>query len=102
MAYCNAVSRPSYSSLRSFIAYMGPYQYGTGNPLLQPTYTNSLSYMLKWKQFMLMGIYWKVTDYTAEISELYMGNSILNRMVNIDDAQFLTVALNYSSAVGIF
>lgn len=49
-----------------------------------------------------MGIYWKVTDYTAEISELYMGNSILNRMVNIDDAQFLTVALNYSSAFGIF
>ena len=81
---------------------MGPYQYGTGNPLLQPTYTNSLSYMLKWKQFMLMGIYWKVTDYTAEISELYMVNSILNRMVNIDDAQFLTVALNYSSAFGIF
>lgn len=102
LAYRNTVSRPAYSSLRSFIAYMGPYQYVTGNPLLQPTYTNSLTYMLKWKQFMLMGIYRKVTDYTAEISELYMGNSILNRVMNIDDAQFLTVALNYSSAFGIW
>jgi len=44
-----------------------------------------------------MGIYRKVTDYTAEVSELYMENSILSRVMNIDDAQFLTVALNYSS-----
>ena len=81
---------------------MGPYQYATGNPLLQPTYTNSLTYMLKWKQFMLMGIYRKVTDYTAEVSELYMENSILSRVMNIDYSKFLTVALNYSSALGIW
>ena len=81
LAYRNTVSRPSYSSLQGFVVYMGPYQYAMGNPLLRPTYTNSLTYMLRWKQFSLMGTYRKCNDYTAEIKELYMGNSILSRMV---------------------
>ena len=102
LAYRNTVSRPSYSSLQGFVVYMGPYQYAMGNPLLRPTYTNSLTYMLRWKQFSLMGTYRKCNDYTAEIKELYMGNSILSRMVNIKNAQFLTVVFNYNSSFGIW
>lgn len=102
LSYRNTVSRPSYSSLRSFIAYMGPFQYATGNPLLQPTYTNSLTYMLRWRQFTLMGIYQKHTDYITEMSEIYMGNSVLNHVVNINNAQFLIAGINYNSAFGIW
>lgn len=102
LAYRNTVSRPSYSSLRGFVTYMGPYQYAMGNPLLRPTYTNSLTYILRWKQFSLMGTYRKCNDYTAEMEELYMGNSVLSQMINIKNAQFTTVALNYNSSFGIW
>lgn len=102
LAYRNTVSRPSYHSLRSSIGYMGPYQYAAGNPYLQPAYTNSLTYMLGWKQFSLMGVYKRTKDYIAEFAELYMQNSFLGKMINIDKADFLTVALNYNSAFGIW
>lgn len=102
LAYRNSVSRPSYQSLRSSITYMGPYTYGSGNPLLQPTYTNSLTYTLGWKQFTFMGVYDMSEDYMAEITELYMGNSVLVKNNNIDKARFLTLSLNYSSAFGIW
>lgn len=102
LAYRNTVSRPSYSSLRSSITYMGPYQYAAGNPLLQPSYTNSLTYTLMWKQFSLMGIYRNSSDYITEFSQLYMGNSILFKETNINKVQFLTIALNYNTAFGIW
>lgn len=102
LAYRNTVSRPSYSSLRSSITYMGPYQYAAGNPLLQPSYTNSLTYTLMWKQFSLMGIYRNSSDFITEVSQLYMGNSILFKNMNIAEAQFFTIALNYNTAFGIW
>lgn len=102
LAYRNSVSRPSYHSLRSYVTYMGPYTYGSGNPLLQPSYTNSLTYTLGWKQFTFMGVYDVSKDYIAEISELYMGNSVLTQDKNIDKARFLTLSLNYSSTFGIW
>lgn len=102
LAYRNTVSRPSYHSLRSSIAYMGPYSYGSGNPLLQPSYTNSLTYMLSWRQFTLMGVYHKTKDYIAEISELYRNNSVIVKEANIHKAQFMTLSLNYNSAFGIW
>lgn len=102
LAYRNSISRPSYHSLRSLMTYMGPYAYGSGNPLLQPAYTNSLTYMLSWKQFTFMGIYSKSKDYIAEISELYMNNSVLIKEANIPKARFLTLSLNYNSAFGIW
>lgn len=102
LAYRNSVARPSYHSLRSSIGYLGPYSYGSGNPLLQPSYTNSLTYMLSWKQFTFMGVYNKSKDYIAEISELYINNSVLIKDANIDKARFLTLSLNYNSAFGIW
>lgn len=102
IAYRNSVERPSYHSLRSSTTYMGPYTYTCGNPLLQPTYTNSLTYMLSWKKFTFMGVYSKSKDYIAEISQLYMDNSILNQEVNINKARFLTFSLNYNSTFGIW
>lgn len=102
LAYRNTVSRPSYHSLRSSITYAGPYSYGSGNPLLQPAYTNSLTYMIMWKYFTFMGVYRDSRDYMAEISELYMNNSVLTKEANIDRARFLTFSLNYSSAFGIW
>lgn len=102
LAYRNTVSRPAYQSLRSSVIYMGPYQYSSGNPYLQPAYTNSLTYTLGWKQFSLMGVYKRITDYIAEFAELYMQNSFLGKMINIDNADFFTIALNYNSAFGIW
>ena len=102
LAYKNTVSRPAYQSLRSSVGYMGPYQYAAGNPYLQPAYTNSLTYTLGWKQFSLMGVYSRTTDYIAEFAELYLDNSLMWRMINIDKADFLTVSLNYNSAFGIW
>ncbi|WP_287565961.1 outer membrane beta-barrel family protein [Parabacteroides sp.] len=102
LAYRNSVSRPSYQSLRSSITYMGPYKYVSGNPLLQPTYTNNLTYMVNWKYFTFMGVYKKSKDFQAQIPEIYMENSILMKNTNISKARFLNLSLNYSSNIGIW
>lgn len=102
LAYRNSVSRPSYNSLRSLIGYMGPYTYASGNPLLQPTYTNTLTYMLGWKHFTLMGIYSKSEDLIIEMGKVYMDNSVMLTQENIDKTKFLAVSLNYSNTFGIW
>lgn len=102
LAYRNTITRPSYNDLRSIIGYMGPYTYAKGNPLLQPTYTNNLTFMLGWKHFKLMGIYSKSEDYIIEMGKLYMNNSVMLTPENIDKTQFLTASLNYSNMFGIW
>lgn len=98
LAYRYTVSRPAYNELRSTIIYLAPYSYASGNPLLQPTYHNSISYTLMWKNFTFMSVYSNYKDLITELPEIYMDNSILTRFVNLDKKQ-LTLSANYSQTI---
>jgi len=94
LAYRHSVNRPSYNSLRGTIFYQAPYSYAGGNPSLQPTYQNSLTYSLMWKNLTFITTYGHYKDLIVELPERYQENSILFRPVNINKNQ-LTLGVNY-------
>ncbi|SHF05428.1 outer membrane beta-barrel protein [Dysgonomonas macrotermitis] len=103
LSYRYTIRRPSYSDLRSGIVYLAPYSYFSGNPLLQPTYQQSLTFTLMWQKFTFMTVYSHYKDRFFEmIPQLYLENSILLKPVNFDKSQQLSISLNYSSTVGIW
>lgn len=103
ISYRKTIKKPSYSDLRSGIYYLAPYSYFSGNPLLQPSYQSSLTYMLMWKKFTLMTIYSVYKDYFEEmLPQLYLENSILLKPVNIKNSQQLLISLNYALTIGIW
>ena len=103
LGYKNSVNRPVYGDLRSSVFYMAPYTYGAGNPLLLPTYTNTLTYMLKYKVLTLMTSYDWNRDYIAEmIPQLYMDNSMMIKPMNIPHTKHLNLSLNFSSTYGVW
>jgi len=103
LGYRNSVNRPGYGDLKSNIFYMAPYMYGAGNPLLMPTYTNSLSYMLKWRYFTFMTSYdWNRNYIAGMVPQVYMDNSMILKPFNIPHTEHLAISLNYSAAYGIW
>ena len=103
LGYRNSVSRPNYGDLKSSVYYESPYMYAAGNPLLMPTYTNSLTYMLKWKMLTLMTSYDWNRDYLAGmIPQVYMDNFMILKPFNIPHTEHWTTSLNYSATYGIW
>lgn len=103
LGYRNSVNRPNYGDLKSSIFYMAPYSYATGNPLLMPTYTNTLSYMIKYKVLTFMTSYdWNQDYITDMIPQLYIDNSMILKPINIPHTNHLNLSLNYSSTYGIW
>jgi len=103
LGYRNTVNRPTYDNLKSSVFYMAPYAYASGNPLLMPTYTNSLTYMLKWKMFTLMSSYDWNQDYIAGgVPQPYLDDAMIIKPINIPHTQHLAINLNYSSTYGIW
>lgn len=102
IAYRNAVYRPSYDNLKSTVYYLSPYTYSSGNPLLKPTYTNSITYMLKWTNYTFMAVYDWNSDYIVYVPRPYMGNSMLIKPFNINNTNRVSFNLNYSTSLGVW
>lgn len=102
LSYRNTTFRPGYYDLRSTITYQAPYSYYSGNPYLKPTYRNSLSYMLIWKDLTLMSTYTHYTDRIIYFPELYLENSILLKPVNVNESQNFTSSIGYAPTIKIW
>jgi len=103
LAYRNTISRPPYDYLRSGIFYTAPYSYFSGNPLLQPTYKNSLTFTAMWQKFLFMLVYDSYKDLFVEgLPQLYLDNSILLKSVNFEKSQRLSATFNYSTTLGVW
>lgn len=100
LAYRNTVYRPSYDDLKSTTFYLSPYTYSSGNPLLMPTYTNSMTYMLRWEKFTFMAVYDWNRDYIVHAPQPYLDNSMLIKPFNIDKSNRLSFNINYSTTFG--
>src|SRR5699024_9399496 len=67
------INRPSYQSLNPFVYYVDEYTYRSGNPYLQPEYTNKLALSYTYKH-----------RYSAVLSYSHT-NDIITRVVNQND-----------------
>lgn len=52
LSFSRRITRPSYKSLSSFVAYNDPFSVFTGNPLLQPTIASIMKIGYSWKGYM--------------------------------------------------
>lgn len=103
LAYRATIARPSYYNLRNGIQYDDPYTYETGNPSLQPTKTNDITYSLLWKKFKLMASYKLHKNLVLWFPQQYEDkNIVIYRNENVDKAQNLSVTAYYSPRVGIW
>lgn len=103
LSYRNTIRRPGYSDLKSGIVYLAPYSYNSGNPLLQPQYQQSLTFMLMWRNFTFMTVYSHYKDrYEEMLPQLYLENSILLKPVNIEKSHQLAIKLNYAPTFGVW
>ncbi|MDR0988358.1 MAG: TonB-dependent receptor [Prevotellaceae bacterium] len=101
LGYRATVNRPSYGQLRSALQYDDPYTYETGNPLLQPTRIDDLSYTLVWKKLQVMASYKMYRDRILGVMQRYNDTDILlYKPENIPHSQGLTLGVNYGFTLG--
>lgn len=92
--YSRRINRPGLRELNPFIDYSDPLNLRTGNPRLQPEYTNAfeISYLKGWKNFFLTSsVYYRNT------------NDIIQRIITVDTSNISTTTfenLNRRNAFG--
>ena len=64
LSYRRVVNRPSYYQLRGDVQYNSPYSYEAGNPLLQNTYIDDISYTVSYLDLNLIASYKSYHDPT--------------------------------------
>lgn len=102
LMYSAGIARPSYEQLRGSITYLCRYTYETGNPLLQPTTTQNLSWNISynWLQFELGYNHYK--DPIFYTSKLLDPNDILTYVYyeNVPSYNRMTASLNLAPTIG--
>ena len=97
LAYRYSTRRPSYFALRNAIAINSPYSYEGGNPTLQPSKTNMLTFNISWKDLYLMTTYATVKDGISYIYDIFEdSDSIMFFQTRNVDARHLTFSTYYS------
>jgi hypothetical protein len=79
-AYRKSINRPSYSSLNPFTFYTDPYTALQGNPLLQPSYANSLEFNYSLKNFRVLTLSYSIGN--ESISEVIYQNNITKESIS--------------------
>ncbi|MCL1942919.1 MAG: TonB-dependent receptor [Candidatus Azobacteroides sp.] len=98
-SYRNSTERPSYYQLRSEIQYDNPYSYEGGNPYLKPVKTNSLSYMLVWKDLQAEIVYSLYKDRILFVPVLLTEDIVFFQPNNTDKSRCTTLSATYSPTI---
>ncbi|MDR0970828.1 MAG: TonB-dependent receptor family protein [Bacteroidales bacterium] len=103
LSYSYRISRPWSSYLNPFIQKSDEYSYSTGNPALNPEYSQSISLSHSWKYMLFTNIYY--TYNTDEIENLsYMINdssgkynylAMMSSPVNFGSSHSLYISVNF-------
>lgn len=57
LTFARGITRPDYESLNPFLYYVDPYDFQSGNPYLQPEYTNTITLTYIYNQSISVGVY---------------------------------------------
>lgn len=93
LSYRRVVNRPSYYQLRGDIQYNSPYSYEAGNPLLQNTYIDDISYMASYSNLSFIASYKSYHDKILFTIEQYKDKPItLSCFTNVADFKEVSLA----------
>ncbi|TDG36758.1 TonB-dependent receptor [Pedobacter changchengzhani] len=79
-AYRKSINRPAYSSLNPFTFYTDPYTAIQGNPLLQPSYSNSFEFNYSFKNYRLLTLSYSVG--TESINDVIYQNNLTKESIS--------------------
>lgn len=103
LSYRKTIKRPSYSQLRSSISYYDPYTYEGGNPALQPTFINKLTYLFGWKDVQAMLAYSWYKNQVIFMAEQFEDKSILLFTTkNVNHSKMLAGGISYSPKIAFW
>jgi hypothetical protein len=104
ISYRKSISRPSFSQLSPIVNYEDSLHYWSGNPLLKPSFTNTLSFTANLSNLTLSTSYYYITN---PIVSIYMHNDenpniLINKPDNINHLNSWDIGTNYSLSTGKF
>ncbi len=82
LSYTKKYNRPHYSQLCNKISYVNRYLYQSGNPLLQTSFSDNISFNYKYGWFMLTTNYSHVEDKIITSCVPYKGNNTITILKN--------------------
>lgn len=104
LSYRRSIGRPSYSELTPIVSYEDSLHYWTGNPLLKPSFRNSIALIANLGDFTIRSSYSYTTNPTVSTYAHDTGNSniLVNKPQNINHSQDWDFGLEYSTSLGQF
>ncbi len=98
LSYKYYTVRPSYFELRSSTSFNTPYSYEGGNPALEATHINMISYSLSWKDINFTADYALNRNLVQNVLSFYNNTDTISLFhpVNFKRSQSLTMSLNYA------
>lgn len=98
LSYRRTIGRPTFSQLSPIVNYEDSLHYWTGNPLLEPTFTNTFSFTANWAALTFRANYYYRKN---PIVSIYghgeeNPNILVQRPENIDHSQEWDVGLEYA------
>jgi len=102
LGYRTVISRPNYWSLRSNISYNSRYSYEGGNPALQPTLSQQLDLLFRYRDIVLDAEYRNITNDQMVYIQHYLDQPVvLMSPINIDRNRY-SVTLSYSPTIHVW
>lgn len=92
--YSRRVDRPNYESLNPFIVPIDELTYGSGNPFLQPQFSNNLQLSYRYKTIYTSLNYSKTTDYMAQVLEAIDDLRSFQTFKNITDVEVFSLSVS--------
>jgi len=77
LSFARRIDRPAYNSLNPFSYPVDELSYWTGNPFLQPQYTNTLSLQYSYKSTTIAAGYTHTTDLSSSVTEVLDSNRVI-------------------------
>lgn len=93
LSYRRVVNRPSYYQLRGDVQYNSPYSYEAGNPLLQNTYIDDISYTVSYLDLNLIASYKSYHDKILFTIDQFEDKAItISGFTNVDGFKKFSIA----------
>lgn len=104
LSYRRSIGRPSFSELTPIVSYEDSLHYWTGNPLLKPSFRNSIALVANLGDFTIRTSYNYTTNPTVSsyAHDADNPNILVNRPQNINHSQDWDFGLEYSASLGQF
>jgi len=104
LSYRRSIGRPSFSELTPIVSYEDSLHYWTGNPLLKPSFRNSIAFVANLEDFTIRSSYNYTTNPTVSTyaHDTDNENVLVNKPQNIGHSQDWDIGLEYSTSLGQF